>query len=207
MFESQKMMKELPWLLSESKKSTVGTLVGWRAPEGRVYGVVVGSQGKYLLCMSIHDATLKDDSVLKLYRDKNLSEKLAPIMTGIQASIHRVPVSKAFKRGLVKAAALKPYIQVAAQLQLEGKVEEGMNIALVNEKLEMIWKTLELDERFVRLPRGAAKSKAHRAFLKMVRKDPAAHRRKMKMDKAYHRKHKAHDELMRRTAKKGYIRR
>lgn len=53
---------------------------------------------------------------------------------------------------------------------------------------------------------GAAKAAAHRAFLKMVRKDPAAHRRKMRQDKKYHRMHKWHDALMRRTARKGWKR-
>jgi len=54
---------------------------------------------------------------------------------------------------------------------------------------------------------GAAKMAAHRAFLKMVRKDPAAHRRKMRQDKKYHRTHKWHDKLMRKTARPGWARR
>jgi hypothetical protein len=54
---------------------------------------------------------------------------------------------------------------------------------------------------------GAAKAAAHRNFLKMVRKDPAAHRRKMRSDRKYHRTHKWHDKLMQRTSRPGWVRR
>jgi hypothetical protein len=54
---------------------------------------------------------------------------------------------------------------------------------------------------------GAAKAAAHRAFIKMVRKDPAAHRRKMRADRKYHQRHKWHDALMRKTSRPGWIRR
>jgi hypothetical protein len=57
--------------------------------------------------------------------------------------------------------------------------------------------------RWVRQKFGAAAAAAHRNFLKMVRKDPAAHKRKMKYDKIYRRRHKFHDRLMHRTARKG----
>lgn len=59
---------------------------------------------------------------------------------------------------------------------------------------------------WVRQKFGAAKAAAHRAFVRMVRKDPAAHRRKMRQDKRYHQRHKWHDALMRRTARRGFRR-
>ena len=59
---------------------------------------------------------------------------------------------------------------------------------------------------WVRQKHGAAKMKAHRNFVKMVRADPAAHHRKMRMNKRYHARHKFHDKIMRRTARKGYRR-
>jgi hypothetical protein len=68
----------------------------------------------------------------------------------------------------------------------------------------------ELIERgalhWVRQKFGAAKAAAHRAFVKMVRKDPAAHRRKMRQDKRYHKIHKWHDAIMHRTARAGWAR-
>jgi len=57
--------------------------------------------------------------------------------------------------------------------------------------------------RWVRKKFGSAKARAHRDFLKMVRADPSAHRRKMRTDRIYRRHHLAHDKLMRRTARKG----
>jgi len=59
---------------------------------------------------------------------------------------------------------------------------------------------------WVRQKFGAAKAAAHRAFLAMVRKDPAAHRRKMREDKKYHERHKWHDALMRKTSRPGWKR-
>lgn len=59
---------------------------------------------------------------------------------------------------------------------------------------------------WIKQKHGSAKMQAHRAFLKMVRKDPAAHRQKMRSDAKYHRQHKWHDKIMRRTARKGYRR-
>ena len=81
--------------------------------------------------------------------------------------------------------------------------------------LQELRETLTEDERldesavlhWVKQKYGAAKAMAHRAFLKMVRKDPAGHRRKMRQDKRYHQRHKWHDALMRRTARKGWARR
>lgn len=71
----------------------------------------------------------------------------------------------------------------------------------------------EIEERlatvlhWVKQKHGAAKMAAHRAFVKMVRKDPAAHRRKMRQDARYHRIHKWHDQLMRKTHRSGWVRR
>ena len=61
--------------------------------------------------------------------------------------------------------------------------------------------------KWVRKKFGAAKALAHREFLKKVRKDPAAHRRKMAKDRKYHRLHKWHDVMMKRTARPGWARR
>ena len=60
---------------------------------------------------------------------------------------------------------------------------------------------------WVKAKYGAAKMKAHRAFVKMVRKNPAAHRRQMRQSAKYHRLHKWHDALMRKTARPGWTRR
>lgn len=97
---------------------------------------------------------------------------------------------------------------------------ESVDFAEPGAKLAAIWETLdsdltedEMEEsmkaalHWVKQKYGAAKMKAHQAFLKMVRKDPAAHRRKMRQDKKYHRLHKWHDALMRKTARKGWARR
>jgi len=54
---------------------------------------------------------------------------------------------------------------------------------------------------------GAAKMAAHRAYVKMVRKDPAGHRQKMRQDKKYHQRHKWHEKLMQKTSRPGWIRR
>lgn len=60
--------------------------------------------------------------------------------------------------------------------------------------------------RWIRQKYGAKKAAAHRDFLKMVRKDPAAHRRKMRTDRLYHQKHKWHDQIMKRTARANWRR-
>lgn len=83
---------------------------------------------------------------------------------------------------------------------LREQFKEERNLPLSEESLE------ENALRWVRKKFGAAKAAAHRAFLVMVRKDPAAHRRKMREDQKYHRTHKWHDALMRRTARKGWKR-
>jgi len=54
---------------------------------------------------------------------------------------------------------------------------------------------------------GAAKAVAHRAFIQKVRKNPAAHRKQMRANKKYHRLHKWHDALMRKTSRPGWVRR
>lgn len=54
---------------------------------------------------------------------------------------------------------------------------------------------------------GSAKMAAHRAFVKMVRKNPAAHRRQMRQNARYHRLHKWHDKLMKKTSRPGWVRR
>lgn len=66
---------------------------------------------------------------------------------------------------------------------------------------EEVEEFIESSVRWVRQKYGAKKAQAHREFLKMVRKDPAAHRRKMRTDKLYHKKHKWHDRIMQRTAR------
>ena len=101
-----------------------------------------------------------------------------------------------------------------------------MDFQAANERLEAIRRSLTEDEEavdditeeemveagkavmhWVKQKFGAAKAAAHRAFVKMVRKDPAAHRRKMRQDKKYHRRHKWHDKLMQKTKRPGFIRR
>jgi hypothetical protein len=57
--------------------------------------------------------------------------------------------------------------------------------------------------KWIRSKFGAAAASAHRRFVQMVRKDPAAHKKKMRYDKIYRRRHKFHDVLMRRTARAG----
>lgn len=67
-------------------------------------------------------------------------------------------------------------------------------------------KDTKLILKWVKQKYGAAKAQAHRVFLAKVRKDPAAHRRKMAKDRRYHRLHKWHDKLMRQTARPGFVR-
>ena len=80
-----------------------------------------------------------------------------------------------------------------------GKLCEEMGLEPFDEsKAVMHW---------VKQKYGAAKAMAHRAFVKMVRKNPAAHRQKMRSDKRYHRLHKWHDKLMQKTRRPGWSRR
>lgn len=80
-----------------------------------------------------------------------------------------------------------------------GKLCEEMGLESFNESKAVL--------HWVKQKFGAAKAAAHRAFLKMVRKDPAAHRRKMRSDKLYHQRHKWHDAIMRKTSRPGWARR
>jgi len=282
--------------LSESAASApFGSMVGWRTPTGRMYGVVVGKEegkrGKDLLCLTVYDKALQKDPGLRLYRDEDRSNRLEPVMPGIRMDLQRVPASRATRHGRLAGPALRPYIQAAAHLQLEGHAEEskfwiqgavkrpgrlrkilGVSDAeweklSKSQKLKIIDQALKdepdasargalaLGRRFiggefrrediqriadalsrlrkelsdadgsihtegddleensravlhwVRQKFGAAKAKAHRAFVKMVRRNPSAHRRKMRTDRMYHQRHKWHDALMRKTKRSGWVRR
>lgn len=108
-------------LLSEAVGTArFGTILGWRTPGGNNYGTVLGRAGNDFLCLTIYDRGLRKDPTLKYYRDEALSSKLAPIMPGIVADVQRVPGNRAFRHGIMKGAALRPYVQAAAHLQLEG---------------------------------------------------------------------------------------
>lgn len=212
-----------PQPLSEAVgKVPFGTMVGWRTPGGEVYGVVVGRDGKELLAITAYDRSLARDKGIRLYRDEALSGKLTSVMPSLLMSVQRVPAAKAFKHSRVTGAALQPYSDAAKQLQIE---EGTMRKDVFTDDLVDMLRSLhegmgepdlseeELEEstrkvlHWVKQKYGAAKMAAHRAFLKMVRKDPAAHRRKMRADKKYHRTHKWHDKLMRKTARPGWARR
>jgi len=87
--------------------------------------------------------------------------------------------------------------------ELRGQFEES-NLALSEGDMEESGRAAL---HWVKRKFGAAKAIAHRAFVKMVRKDPAAHRAKMRSDKKYHARHKWHDALMRKTSRPGWARR
>lgn len=107
--------------LSEAAGSApFGTILGWRTARGNGYGIVLGREGTDFLCLSIFDRNLRKDPLLAVYRDEALSDKLAPLMPGVMANVQRVPGNRAFRHGLMKGAALRPYVQAAAHLQLEG---------------------------------------------------------------------------------------
>jgi hypothetical protein len=227
-------------------------MVGWKTPGGEDFGVVLGKQGKDLLCLTIYDKALRNDVQLKHYRDEELTGQLAKKapLPGLSMDVQRVPSNRAYKTGRLVGPALRPYLAAAAGLQVETQ-EDAMEPLAILEDIRQIFgpvlidpdapwdgtlkewheyfeRKLDLDdldeerpersgavavsligpqtEKRIRLARGGAKAKAHRAFIKMVRKDPAAHRQKMRNDRMYRRKHKAHDALMRKTARKGFRR-
>ena len=219
--------------LSEAIGANVpfGTMVGWRVPGGDMYGVVVKQEGKELLVITAYDKTLVNDKGVRFYRDDVLSEKLTPMLPTLRMSVQRVPASKAFKHMRVTGPALQPYLDAAKQLQMkvavEGRGGRSMSVfSDVTGSLQAIREGLGADEsetesdvteeelgegtrkvlHWIKQKHGAAKMAAHRAFLKVVRKDPAAHRRKMLQDKKYHRTHKWHDKLMQKTSRPGWVR-
>lgn len=204
-----------------------GTMIGWRTPAGKEYGVVVGSDGNHLLALTAYDKRLAKDKGLKYYRDEALSGKLAPFMPSVQVDLQRVPANRAFKHGRMTGAALLPFQAAAKHLQLEGtdsmsttkhnvfvsaapllhdlseQLDADLDSDITEEEMEEGSKAVV---RWVKEKYGAAKAAAHRAFIQMVRKDPAAHRRKMREDRKYHQRHKWHDALMRKTSRPGWVR-
>lgn len=218
--DRQRALRQLSQLSEAvNAKVPIGTTIGWATPGGKEYGVVVGSEGKHLLAITAYDKTLVKDRRLKKYRDEALSGKLTPFASSVRLDVQRVPVNKAFKHSRVTGAALRPYTNAAKQFH-ENRGEE-VNFQAVNVTLQSIAETLEdgsdiAEEEmlemgkavlhWVKQKHGAAKAAAHRAFVKMVRHNPAAHRRKMRQDKKYHQRHKWHDALMRKTARPGFIR-
>lgn len=141
-FESHETLGKLRQHLCEAVgKVPFGTMVGWRTPGGRAYGVVVGMEGKELLALTTYDKTLKKDRGLKYYRDEALSDKLAPLMPSVVMDLQRVPTDKAFKHGRITGAALKPYVTAAKHLQLEGR-SEFMDFTEANKRLEAIREAL-----------------------------------------------------------------
>lgn len=231
----------------------LGTVVGWKTPAGQEYGVVLGQDEKFLICLSLYEKSLVKDKGLRQYRDTELSDKLVMRggVPGFLADVQRVPAGRATKMDRVTGKALQVYVKAAAQLKLEnimdrehgdrliealrslrdlfgpvlsdpdapwdGSLREWQDFFFLKFEgdplVEVELSTLdelteeELSERgslhWVRQKFGGAAAAAHRNFLKMVRKNPAAHKRKMRSDKIYRRRHKFHDALMRRTARKG----
>lgn len=220
MFEQyQNQLTELRRLLSKSPLTRVGTLVGWRTPSGHNYGVVLGVEGKDLICLSTFHRKLKSDGAITYYEDADLTQRLGDvrIVPSIMTAIQRVPLRKAFKRGALTGKAARPYLDASVRLNLEHTDMRNESLELLNDRLTQLRLQLEagvpepeaLTEnvfRWIKQKYGSAKALAHRAFVKMVRKDPAAHRRKMKSDKKYHRTHKWHDRVMQKTARKGFKR-
>lgn len=125
-FGSHESLRKPPQPLSEAVGTApFGTMIGWRAPGGMVYGVVVGKSGNELLALTTYDKTMRKDPSLRFYRDENLSGKLPMLTQTVAMDLQRVPASKAFKHGRIRGAALQPYTMAAATLQLEG--EENMS--------------------------------------------------------------------------------
>jgi hypothetical protein len=201
------------FLAEAAPGAKLGTVVGWRTSAGKDYGVVIGKDGSDLLCLSYYNKQLKAEAAFKKYRDVELTEKLKGkgLPKGLMADVQRVPIARAFARGRLAGAALKPYVNAAAHLQLEHEmpaVRLAPGFREVSETLAELSQAFDLREslRWIRQKHGAAAAAAHRDFLAMVRKDPAAHRRKMQSDRRYHRQHRFHDALMRKTARKGFRR-
>jgi len=109
-------------LLSEAvQQAPIGTLVGWKVFGGFDYGVVIGRDAKDLLCMAMYDKALQREAGIKHYRDEKLTNELAStiLLPGIMMDIQRIPAMRAFRKGIVRGSALKPYLAAAAQLQIE----------------------------------------------------------------------------------------
>lgn len=146
-FESHKILSRLRRLSEAAVSAPFGTTVGWKTPGGEVYGVVVGKEGKELLCLTTYDKTMQKDKSIRFYRDEAASDKLPPVTSTVRMSLQRVPAAKAFKHGRLKGSALKPYQQAMKALQTEA--DEGrrgrsrdMDFTTVNAKLEGIRQSL-----------------------------------------------------------------
>lgn len=130
--------------LSEAvQNAPFGTVVGWRTPAGKAYGVVVGKEGKELLCLSAFSKSLAKDKSLTYYEDKSASGKLQQAMPGVLMALQRVPMNRAFKRGRVEGTGLQPYLKAAAHLQLESGEENDMEFEKLNERLDEINESLQ----------------------------------------------------------------
>ena len=150
-FESHETLGKLRQRLCEAvTNAPFGAMVGWRTPGGEVYGVVVGTEGKELLCLTTYDKTMRKDKGLGYYKDEAASDKLPQVTPTVRMSLQRVPTTKAFKHGRLQGSALKPSQQAAAALQVEG-IEEthgtkrrsnGMNFTETNKRLDAILEAL-----------------------------------------------------------------
>lgn len=130
--------------LSEAvQNAPFGTVVGWRTPAGKAYGVVVGKEGKELLCLSAFSKSLAKDKSLTYYEDKSASGKLQQAMPGVLMALQRVPMNRAFKRGRVEGTGLQPYLKAAAHLQLESVEESDMDFEKLNEQLDEINESMQ----------------------------------------------------------------
>lgn len=112
-------------LVEAAPKSRPGTLVGWRTPGGFDYGVVIGSEGKDLLCLTMFDKRLRMDTTMRTYRDEELSDRLSAqtLVPGVMMDVHRIPMQRAFVSGRMVGPALRMYMQTATDLQTEDYME------------------------------------------------------------------------------------
>lgn len=155
--------------LSEAvRNAPFGTMVGWQTPAGRAYGVVVGQDGKELLCLSAFSKSLAKDKSLTYYEDAAASGKLQQAMPGVLMALQRVPMARAFKRGRIEGTGLQPYMKAAAHLQLESEEESGMDYGKLNEQLDAINESLQEAMPLASAGKGKAFSQGiHRVVLEI----------------------------------------
>jgi hypothetical protein len=110
----------------------LGTVVGWKTPAGREYGVVLGQEGKFLLCLTTYEKSLKKDPGLRLYRDAELTGKLSlhGLLPGFIADVQKVPAARATKQNRLVGKALQPFLKAAEALKLEGVMYREANAML-----------------------------------------------------------------------------
>lgn len=115
----------MEWLTEAVTNAPLGTMVSWRTPSGPNMGVVIGTEGNILVTVTLLDRSLDSDPSEQVYLDAALTKKLGSVhgLPRVHASIHKVPKSKAFFQHKIKAAGLRPYINMTRALKGKPKAE------------------------------------------------------------------------------------